>query len=56
VLATHAGPGGLGIVAVPESREAPGSRRKILGVELPRVELPHVELPHIDLPRIRRDG
>jgi len=52
-LATHAGPGGLGIAVVrepgPEERER---RRTILGREIPRLELPRVDLPHIDLPKI----
>lgn len=52
-LATHAGPGGLGIAVVrepgPEERER---RRTILGREIPRLELPRVELPHVDLPHV----
>ncbi|MFO7697446.1 MAG: DegV family protein [Anaerolineae bacterium] len=56
-LATHAGPGGLGIVAVSEPRAegGPEGRFTILGHELPRINLPHIDLPHIDLPRIGRD-
>ena len=52
-LATHAGPGGLGIAVVrepgPEERER---RMTILGREIPRLELPRMDLPHVDLPHV----
>lgn len=56
-LATHAGPRGLGIVAIsePGTEAGPRGRLTIMGHELPHIAPPHINLPHIDLPHIGRD-
>ncbi|MGI6366930.1 MAG: DegV family protein [Anaerolineae bacterium] len=52
-LATHSGPGGIGIAAVRSIDSEDRERRfTILGRELPRFELPRVDLPHIELPHL----
>jgi DegV family protein with EDD domain len=49
-LATHAGPGGLGIAAIRSPGLEEPERRRIFGRELP-----HIEVPKVNLPRLGRD-